>query len=153
MKWNTHVKNVVSKVSRRIYIIRNLRRSDCSTDILHQAYVAFIRSVLLFAYPSFCNLSSYLRQELLSVEKRVYRIIGSDNANGERSDIFDIADRTCIKFFKRIESNKEHPLRLMFNELPETCTRSCSSLGPPRCKTKRFNDSFIKYCKSQYVLK
>ena len=142
LKWNIHVRNVVSKASSRIYIIRNLKRSDCSKDLLYRAYVSFIRSVLLYAYPSFCNMTAYLRQELSSVEKRVMKIIGS---NCDKPDLLTFADFTCSKFFKMIEYCKTHPLRIMFRELPESCTRRKFSLGPPCCKTKRLHNSFIKY--------
>lgn len=146
LKWNSHVKHVVSRASQRIFIIRNLKRSGCSSDLMLKAYISFIRSVLLYAYPCFCNLPSYLFDKLVTVEKRVFRII-------EPSNDFPVlsysADKMCKKLFGNVERNSQHPLRSIFLEQHETMTRNRSCLRIPRSKTVRFKNSFVKYCTCQ----
>ncbi|MEL7308254.1 MAG: reverse transcriptase family protein, partial [Pseudomonadota bacterium] len=146
LKWNTHVNSIVAKASRRIFIVRNLKRSDCSPALIFRAYVAFIRSVLLYAYSSFCNLSFYLQDLLVKVEKRVLRIIDSDV---DFPDLLTVADRSCFNFLRSIEKCENHPLRIMFECQHRTQTRSSNVFRPPLCKTKRFHNSFIKYCMRQ----
>lgn len=144
LKWNAHIRYVVSKASRRIFLIRNLKRSDCPDMLTFNAYVAFLRSVLLYAYPSFCNLPFYLQQQLLNVEKRVFRIM---NSNANRENILNVADRSCVKLFRKIELYSDHPLRAMFQEREVVRTRNSLSLKPPPTKTERFKNSFVKYCR------
>ena len=146
LKWNYHVQNIVAKASKRIFIIRNLKRAGCPPGLIFRAYVAFIRSVLLYAYPSFCNLSLYLQNLLVNVEKRVLRIIHSEL---DVPDLLSVADRTCFNLLKGIEESPEHPLRVMFESQHETKTRSSNVFRPPLCKTKRFHNSFVKYCMRQ----
>ena len=52
LKWNAHVNSIICKATRRIFIIRNLKRSDCSSELIFRAYVSFIRSVffVIFVY-------------------------------------------------------------------------------------------------------
>ena len=63
MKWNMHVDNIVSKASRKLYILYNLVRSKCPADVLLQVYNECIRSTILYAYPVFCNCSGRLPSE------------------------------------------------------------------------------------------
>ena len=70
LTWNSNIRRVVSKASQRICIIRNLKRCDCPTDLMVKAYMAFVRSVLLYAYLSFCNLHACLFEKLNKVEKK-----------------------------------------------------------------------------------
>ena len=46
LKWNTHIESVVSKASKRLYIIRILRRGGVPVEDLLSIYFALIRSVL-----------------------------------------------------------------------------------------------------------
>lgn len=147
MKWNDHINFVVKKASRRIFIIRNLRRAGCDPNTMFMCYVAFIRSVLLYAFPCFCNATDYVLNNLLRVERRVLKIIGT---NLERDvDILQTADHSCRKLFKRIVESDVHPLRELFSLRPScnySIRRKCH-LFPPRAKTRRFQKSFIKFCK------
>lgn len=146
LKWNSHVHNIICKASKRIFIIRNLKRAGCPSDLIFRAYVAFIRSVLLYAFPSFCNLSIYLQNQLMKVEKRVLRII---NPEVRVPDLLSVADRSCYNLLRSIEENPEHPLRVMFEPQHDTKTRNRNVFRPPLCKTKRFYNSFVKYSMHQ----
>lgn len=145
MKWNDHVNFIVKKASRRIFIIRNLRRSGCCKILLLRCYVAFIRSVLAYSFPSFCNLSQYLLKDIVRVESRISRIIDMDI---EESFVF-ATNKSCVKLFQTITTEACHPLRSLFIPKPSRAisTRSSSDFYPPRAKTSRFSNSFIKFCK------
>ena len=77
-KWNVHVENVVKKACKRLFVLRNLRRSKCSSKLLFQSYTAFIRSVLIYSYPAICNAPDYLTQKLFRIERRAFRIMSLD---------------------------------------------------------------------------
>ena len=53
LKWNMYFDIVVKKASKRMYPFYNLVRSGCPAHLFLQAYVAYVRSVLLYCYPVF----------------------------------------------------------------------------------------------------
>ena len=141
-KWNLHVQNVVKKASRRIFLIRNLKRAGCSKYVMFSAYVAFIRSVMMYCFPVFCNVSSYLFTSMERVERRVFRCMGTDVSN--YVSLRDFAKEICERLFKTVENEENHPLRTLFvNRVPTS--RNPSTLRPPFARTVRFKNSFISY--------
>ena len=78
MKWSSHVNKTVTRASQRLFILRNLRRSGCSLSLMLKCYYSFIRSLLLYGFPSFCNIPDCLLVKLKRVEKRALRIMGCD---------------------------------------------------------------------------
>ena len=46
LKWNSHIENTVSKTSKRLYLLRQLKRADVEESSLLQFYTACIRSIL-----------------------------------------------------------------------------------------------------------
>ena len=141
LKWNLHFDSVYKKAMRRVFVIRNLRKCDCPQALMTTAYNAFIRSVLLYAFPCVCNAPSYLLHKLLRVEKRVSRIIGVNIS----PTLLEVADVTCKKLLSAISKHPQHPLRELFQLKETTRTRSSLLLRRPFTKTERFSSSFIKY--------
>ncbi|MEL7309767.1 MAG: reverse transcriptase domain-containing protein, partial [Pseudomonadota bacterium] len=73
LTWNDHFSLVTKKCFKRFFILRNLRNAKCPSFILHRCYVAFIRSVMLYAFPCLCNAPKYLMAKFLCVERRASR--------------------------------------------------------------------------------
>jgi ribonuclease P/MRP protein subunit RPP40 len=140
MKWSDHVNKVVSKASRRLYILCNLAKSRCPPSTILQVYNACIRSILLYAYPVFCNCPVFLQKKLLAIENRAFRIMRQQ----PDLDILQVADSLCSRLFRSIESVPDHPLRSMFDERAPT-PRNSSTLKMPRGHTKRYTSSFIRF--------
>ncbi len=141
-KWNAHVNKTIKKASRRIFIIRNLKKAGCSPSVMFSSYVAFIRSVLLYCFPVLCNMPSYLFDCIDRVERRVFRVIGND---AKKFVTINNASRNiCERLFRNVLNNIHHPLRPLFmNRVPTA--RNLSVLKPPFARTVRFKNSFIRY--------
>ncbi len=76
LKWNKHVSNIVEKASKRLYLLKQLKRAEVETSSLYKFYTACIRSVVEYACQVFhSSLPSYLSSEIESVQKRALRII------------------------------------------------------------------------------
>ena len=76
LKWNEHIKSIVTKASKRLYIIRILRRNGVLVEDLIEIYFALIRSVLEYCCPVWHNaLPLYVAEQLERVQKRAFRII------------------------------------------------------------------------------
>ena len=142
LKWNKHIGYIVSKASKRVFIIRNLRKAGCPPELIIRCYTALIRSVLTYAYASYCNLPDFLFTKLLRVERRVLRSVGSMHST---LDLPSFVDRTCSKLFSSISHHEVHPLRAMFAPSHARSTRTSSVFRPPFAKTTRFSRSFIKF--------
>ena len=112
LKWNSNILNLLRKASKRIYILLHLKRSGCPAETIFSIYCALIRPVLLYGYPAWCNIPDYLKRQLFSVEKRALRIIGEELS--DHLSLFTMGDNICLKLFKNVESQRDHPLRCFF---------------------------------------
>ena len=144
MKWNAHVDKVVNKAIKRLFLLRNLRRAHCPENLMLMCYFSFIRSVLLHAFPSFCNLPVCLFEKLQRVERRALRIIG---CTSHVPPLSEVAYKMCAGLMASVELHAEHLLRKMFTESKPSSTRSSNVLRAPFAKTERFRKSFIRFCK------
>jgi hypothetical protein len=143
LRWNLHIDTIVKKSSKRMYIFYNLLRSGCPPHLFLMAYLAYVRSILLYCYPVFCNAPDYLKAKLVRIEKRVCRMTSAIL----REDLVTAADDMCSRLFSTIESNAAHPLRVLF-ETRQRTPRNILSLRPPLARTKRYSASFIKFARA-----
>ena len=76
LKWNEHIDSVLSKASKRLYIIRTLRRGGVPTEDLLTIYFALIRSVLEYCCVIWHHsIPLYLANEVERVQRRALKII------------------------------------------------------------------------------
>lgn len=145
--WNEHIKCIVRRASRKVFMIRNLRRCGSDPYLMLKTYQTFIRPILTYAFASYCNAPAYLLDELIKVERRIFRIMGMKCA--DELNIIAHATLMCTNLFQVILKEECHPLRDVFQKRPtNSCTRSHGCvLRPPFAKTKRYANSFIKFCK------
>jgi len=143
LKWNVFVDQMVKRSSSRIYLILCLKRSNCPANLLFRAYCVYIRPILLYAFPVVCNMSEYLKKKLCRVERRVLRIINSEDF--QEVTLFSAADRICENLFDRVQFESNHPLRSFFLPRARNSRNSCT-LKRPKTNTQRFLKSFISYC-------
>ena len=134
---------IISKCSRRIFYIICCKRFNCNRDILWNLYYAFIRSIITYCFPAFCNLNSFLFTKLSKIEKRVALIIGCNpNICLKR-----FCENICIKLFHCTNNNINHRLGVLFLENNSgRITRSSKKLLMPYCRSSRSSNHFIKFC-------
>ena len=76
LKWDAHIRSIIAKASRRVHIIRILRRSGISQADLAKIYIALIRSILEYKCEVRSNpLTKYQSDKLKRVQKRALRVI------------------------------------------------------------------------------
>ena len=142
LKWNVHFDYVIKKLSKRFYLIHNLMRSGCPTDLLLRAFYAYFRSVMLYGYPAFCNASDYLIKKFERVENRFKRL----SAVTPDVPFQAAATKMCERLFNSILKHPDHELRSLFRPCARA-GRSACVLRPPFARTKRFGDSFVKFAR------
>ena len=112
-----------------------------------KSYYAFIRSVLLYGFPSFCNAPQVLLNKLVRVERRIFKIIFGGDVLVSPDDLLSCANTTCRKLlFAATEKSSDHPFLQLFVARSSTKTRCTRSLDKPLARTKRFSRSFIRFC-------
>ena len=71
LKWNSHIENTVSKASKRLYLLRQLKRANVEESSLLQFYTILEYGCQVFQ----SSLPDYLSMDLERVEKRALKII------------------------------------------------------------------------------
>ena len=121
-KWNKHIGISTSNTSKRLYIIRVLRRAGVPPQDLLHIYYALVRSVLEYCCVIWhSSLPKYLSKNIEMVQKRDLRIILPETSYSEALAKFNclrLGDRRtflCQKTIRNIASGG-----YLFRHLPQT---------------------------------
>ena len=76
LTWNMHIDTIVSKASKRVYMLYQLKRAGVKQEDLVRIYVSVIRPVVEYACPVWhSSLSQYLSDHVETVQKRPLKTI------------------------------------------------------------------------------
>ena len=154
LKWNNHIESIVAKGSKRLHILRVLRRGGFEISDLSTIYTALIRSLLEYCCVVWHHaLPSYLSQELERTQKRALKIIVPALSYSEALQFLNLRtlderrNELCVKTLEKI--SRGGPL---VKHLPMTSqhmrhyqTRSANKYIPlPKCRTERLRRSFFQ---------
>ena len=146
MKWDNHIDNLCNRAYKLIFMLIRVKEFNNSKSLLCTLYYSFIRSLLTYSFPAFCNLSNTLMNKLLKVEKRASIIIGKV----PDTQLNEFCNRLCSNLFKKTLTDDHHPLRSLFLvNRSNHVTRSIScgnNLLIPYGNTQRSRDHFIRFC-------
>ena len=149
-----YVYYIQQKASKRLYYLRELRRSGVPQSELCKVYTTLIRPVLEYACPVWStSLSQELKQILESVQQRACRIMLPRLSYPEALEHFDLEsleDRRfalCTKFFQEMKDSRHR----LHHLLPQPTTnlynlRNKLEFPLPLCKTNRYKDSYVPWC-------
>ncbi|CAB4037422.1 Hypothetical predicted protein [Paramuricea clavata] len=76
LKWNAHVEEITRKANKRLYHLRECRKSQLPAEVGIITYQSKIRPILEYASPVWAGLPNYLRDEIERVQSRSLRILG-----------------------------------------------------------------------------
>ena len=151
MTLNDHVDDITMKESRRIYLLKQLKRIDRKSLILF--YCACKRSVLEYACQAFhTNLPAYLSYQIGRVQKRVLRILFPEVSYNKALEdaglktLFHRREELCSSLFKQIVESDQHKLAGLLpasNDSERYNFRTRRMFSIPNVKTKRFKNTFI----------
>ena len=153
LKWDLHINEVVAKTSKRLHILRVLKRGGVPPADLLKVYFAFIRSVLEYCCPVWHHtLPVKLSDSIERVQKQALRIIfpalhyqealattGCVPLHTRRMEL-------CSKLFTKIKE----PASCLCHHVPPTPSQVhghslCNKDRPSfiSCKTEHFKRSFF----------
>jgi len=143
LKWREHVDLAVSKASKLIFPILQLKRCRLKGKILLKLYQLLIRPHLTYASAVTINMSQQEKLKLKKMERRCLNIIGS--VSEESLDQF--VDRLASNLAKSVLRYELHPFRQLLQTVAHRKTRSQQQLRAPRAKTSLMKNSFVKFFK------
>jgi hypothetical protein len=76
LKWNAHVEEITRKANKRLYHLRECRKSQLPVEVGIITYQSKIRPTLEYASPVWARLPNYLRDEIERVQSRSLPILG-----------------------------------------------------------------------------
>ena len=76
LRWNSHVHNIISKCSKRLYLLIQLKQANVAKKDILQFYKSCIRSVLEYAAIIFNHsIPKYLSEDIERIQRRALSII------------------------------------------------------------------------------
>jgi hypothetical protein len=162
LKWDDHILQVSSKINKRLYFLKHLKKAGMSNDDLVNYYRSVIRPVAEYACQVWhCGLTKKQAEQLERLQHRAIKIIFGDSLDYKSATlIYDLdtlaarREKLTSRLFKEITQNSEHSIHHL---LPaKNCKESLSrlrkkSLYPvPFCKTAKFKNSFFPYCLKKF---
>lgn len=104
------------KASKRIYVIRNLKRSGCDAQSIMRVYRQTIQSLLVYGHPCCCNMSQKCIETLMKIERRVMKVIfhGYKTCPENFVTLPHANERSCVNLFHSVLNSHNHPLRTFF---------------------------------------
>ena len=120
MKWNHHIQSAKAKTSKSLF------------------------AILWNIYYAICNIPANQFSELLWIEHKVRRIIGTEPP--VQLNVF--CDKLCATLASRVLTEVDHPLRELCEAVPHRSLllRNCThTIRRPPCRTARRQMSFIRF--------
>ncbi len=151
--WNMHVENIVSKASKRLYMLYQVKRAGSEQKDLLKIYLSVIRPVLEYACPVWHpHLTKYLCDSIECIQKRALRCIYPgrlyEDLLGDLhiTSLQERRDSICKKYFNTISKpgSKLYGLFPAVNESGHN-TRTKKKFTFPLAGTNRFKNSFIPW--------
>lgn len=143
LKWDLHVDSVTKKASRRIHVLKMLKKIPTATkkDLL-QVYHNYIQSVMEYNSPLFVGMNSKNNTKLERINKRCHWIIcGIDCKCNAFPPMNERRLKQAMKFFTKIMNPNNISNHLLPHQLPRT-----RHLYIDYIRTDRRAKSFIPFC-------
>jgi hypothetical protein len=135
LKWSTNVDSICSKVNKRLYFLRKLKKCNVDNTILNLFFESVIRTVLSFCLTAwYGSLSVDISQLLSRVERTANKIIRGEPVKSVAS----LYNEKVISMTERIIQNDNHPLREEYQLL-----RSGVRLRVHKSRTNRLKNTFV----------
>ena len=144
LTWDMHVSYALKTVSRRMYIIRCMKKC-VSKDELIRIYHALVTSVLSYASPVFGLLPTTQLTKLERCQRRAHRMICGPACECDAfPPLSERFARTAVELLLRAESQPNHPLH---QYVPERLPSTRRFRNPASNTNRRLNSFFAWACR------
>ena len=152
LKWNKHIDNIVSRASKRIYFLVQLKRAKVEVNNLVKFYKTCIRSLLEYCCAVFHDsLPDYLHLRLERVQIRCMSIIYPATTYENALEIASLSslkqrrEKLVAKLFTSSIKDQDHQLNCLLPNKKRSCYnfRKKNTFTLPKCRTDRYKNTFI----------
>ena len=153
LKWNKHIDNIVSRASKRVYFLVQLKRAKVKVINLIKFYKTCIRSLLEYCCAVFQDsLPDYLHLRLESIQIRcmsiIYPATTNENTlkNASLSSLKQCRGKLVAKLFTNIVKDQDHQLSCLLPEKPDpdtTFEKKIHFFYLAKCRTDHYKNPFI----------
>ena len=152
LNWSSHVKYILTKASRRIFVISMLLRSGMSVRDVLTVYTSIIRSILEYASPVWhCGLTQTQSAEIEKIQRRCLKIIFPSLSYKEAISLSklerlsDRREKAAHALFDQIKQPSHILNNLLTVKVIRRDTRDTYPFVIPCPKTNRLYKSLINY--------
>ena len=148
-----HIDNIISKCSKRLYLLVQLKRANVPARDIIQFYTTCVRPVLEYASNVFnYSLPTYLNDDIERIQKRALSIAHPGFKYGDSlvisglSTLRERRSKSCENFFNKISANPNHKrfnVISISKKIPFYNLRNERTVDVPKFKTERFKNSFL----------
>ena len=143
LKWNTHIDEIVTKASKRLYFLRACRKANLPTEVGLTTYITKIRPLLEYASPIWGGIPNYLAEDLQRIQNRSLDILGLARETVEPLDVRRDS-HTAHAFKEILDSEGLHPCCKFLISRPQSYSLRAQRVRVPIPRTNRNMNSFIQ---------
>ena len=152
LKWDSHVSNIVRRASRKLYIIRVMKRYRAPVEDLLTIFTCYVRPNVEYCVPVWhFSITAQQSTSIERIQKRALRLIYGDqyvtykNALqlSKLETLYDRRDVLCLNYAKSLLTK----FRDWLPELQSThrSLRHSEKLRVPKCRTVRYRSSALPF--------
>lgn len=146
LKWNVHVDIISKAASRRIYLLKVLKRLPVQREELIHIYMSHIQSLLEYNSPLFTGMSRQNATTLEKIRKRCHRIICGFECSCDILRSLELRrEEKALTFFKQM-LKEDH---IIHHLCPHIHSHS-KHVIIPFSRTERRAKSFVPFCSYRY---
>ena len=146
LRWNSHVHNSISKCSKRLYLLIQLKRANVAKKDILQFYKSCIRSVLEYAaiifHHSIPKYLSFRTNPKTCIANHIPGLDYKDDLteSGEIT-LYERRKGASQKFFQQILDDPCHKLYNLISKVDPASSKRLINI--PHFKTERFKNTFL----------
>ena len=152
--WDIQVKNMISRASKRLFILYVLRKYGAPAEDLLAVFQTYIRPILEYACAVWHSaLTKHQTHQIERIQKRICKIILAEEYQSyeaalQHLKITSLEDRRkdmVLKFGQQVLSSERHRHLLPDQRSRAYNLRRSNTFPEPLCKTNRLQNSTIPY--------
>ena len=143
LKWDSHIGEIVTKASKRLYFPRACRKANLPTEVGMATYITKIRPLLEYASPTWGGIPNYLAEDLQGIQNRSSDILGLARETMEPLDVRRDS-HTAHAFKEILDSEGLHPCCKFLISRTQLYFLRAQRVRVPIPRTNRNMNSFIQ---------
>ena len=139
LNFDKHARNVNSKMNKRMWLVKKLKRTGIDQRLVRQAFQAFVEPIARYGYTA-------LNHQMSAKNKRIwFRVIqqATKMKMAMNEKLLMSLESAENKFVEKVIATMKHPLFTVFQQANTQSTRNQRRQKMIFCRTSRFKNSLV----------